>query len=278
MTGMVEMVIESNHRASFVQAPRELWAFRDVTLAFAERNVRIKYKQAALGVTWAVIQPLAFLAIFVVLFGRFAKVGVGDATSYPAFALSALVPWMFIQTAVSFGAQALLMDGALLRKVYFAREAPVLGAVLGSGVDFAVGLGMLLILGPFIGIRLSWYVLLAVPLWGLLVLLASGAALAMAALTVYYRDFRYALPILMQLWMFASPVAYPLTAVPQQWRTAYVLVNPAAGILDGFRRALAQGGPPDPGLFALSVVASFLVAWLGYLLFKYMEPGFADVV
>ena len=274
---MIELVIESNRRASFVQAPRELWAFRDVTLAFAERNVRVKYKQAVLGVAWAIIQPLAFLAIFVVLFGRFAKVG-GDTTSYPAFALSALVPWIFIQTAVSFGAQALLMDGALIRKVYFAREAPVLGSVLGSGVDFAVGLGMLLILGPFLGIRPSWYMLLAVPLWGLLVLVASGAALALGALTVYYRDFRYALPLLLQLWMFASPVAYPLTAVPQQWRTVYVLVNPAAGILDGFRRALAQGGPPDLRLLALSGVASFLVAWLGYLLFKYMEPGFADVV
>ncbi|HLW59423.1 MAG TPA: ABC transporter permease [bacterium] len=274
---VIELVVESNHQASVRQALRELWAYRDVMWAFAERNVRLKYKQAALGVLWALIQPLSFLAIFVVLFGRFAKPS-GDVSSYPAFALSALIPWMFLQTAVSFGAQALMMDGALLRKVYFAREAPILGGVLGSGLDFAIGLGMLLVLSPFLGIHYSWAMLLAVPLWGILALLASGVAMAMGALTIYYRDFRYALPLMLQLWMFASPVAYPLTAVPERWRPVYILLNPAAGILDGFRRTLTQGRGPDLGLLALSTAVSLLVAWLGYRLFKHMEPGFADVV
>ncbi|HKV45498.1 MAG TPA: ABC transporter permease [bacterium] len=274
---MIELVIESNRRASLAQALRELWTFRVVAWAFAERNVRLKYKQAVLGVAWAIIQPLSFLAVFVVLFGRFAKIG-GGATSYPAFALSSLIPWTFLQTAAAFGAGALLMDGSLVKKVYFAREAPVLGAVLGTGLDFAIGLGMMLILGPFLGMHFTWYLLLAIPLWGLLFLLASGIALAMAALTVYYRDFRYALPLFIQLWMFASPVAYPVTAVPERWRTVFVLVNPAAGILEGFRRVLALGQPPDFALLAFSGAASLLVAWLGYKLFKYLEPGFADVV
>jgi ABC-type polysaccharide/polyol phosphate export permease len=274
---LIELTIESNRRASLASGLREIWAFRDVVWAFAERNVRLKYKQAALGIVWAVIQPLAFLVIFVLLFGRVAK--VSDAgVPYQASALAALVPWMFLQTAVSFGSQALLTDGALLRKVYFAREAPVLGAVLGSSLDFALGLGLLIILGPILGTRMSWYILLAVPLWAMMVLLTSGLAMALGALTVYYRDFRYAMPLLIQLWMFASPVAYPLSTVPERWRTVYVVLNPAAGILDAFRRALAQGRPPDPALLAISGAACLAVAFVGYLVFKSMESGLADVV
>src|SRR5437879_4977890 len=186
MDTMTELVIESRRRPSLACGLRELWAFRDVVWAFAERNVRLKYKQAALGVAWAVIQPLAFLAIFVALFGRVVS-APGAGVPYPAAALAALVPWMFLQTAVSFGAQSLLMDSALLRKVYFAREAAVLGAVLGSGLDFAIGVGMLLVLGPILGAHLSWYVLAVAPLWMVLMLLASGLALAAGALIVYYR-------------------------------------------------------------------------------------------
>jgi len=274
---LMELVIEGGRRPALLQGWRELWAFREVILAFAERNVRLKYKQAALGVAWAVIQPLAFLGIFIIIFGRVAGVSGGNG-SYPAFALAALVPWFFLQTGVSFGAQALLMDGALVRKVYFAREAPVLGAVLSAGLDFGIGLGVLLILGPFLGMRLTWTALLAVPLWVLLAVLASGVALLLGAMNVYYRDFRYALPVLLQLWMFSSPVAYPLTAVPEQWRTVYVALNPVAGILDGFRLAVAQGQVPDLATVGISAMGTLFIALLGYLVFKRMEPGFADAI
>jgi len=273
----VELVIEAGNRTGLVRALRELWAFREVVWAFAERDTRLKYKQAVLGVAWSVIQPLAFLAIFVFIFGRVGRVSTGSIP-YPAFALTALVPWFFVQTAVSFGAQALLMDGALLRKVYFPREASVLGAVLSAGLDFSLGLVLLLVLGPFLGIRLSWTALLAVPLGIVLAVLASGVALALGALNVYYRDFRYVLPLFLQLWMFASPVAYPLTAVPERWRTLYVLANPVAGILDSFRRSLAEGRLPDLGLLLSSVAMAFAIAWVGYSLFKLIEPGFADVI
>jgi lipopolysaccharide transport system permease protein len=276
-TSAVELVIESVTRTRQVDRLRELWAFREVVLAFAERNVRLKYKQAVLGVGWAVLQPLIFLGVFVVVFGRMANVS-GGATSYPAFALAALVPWFFVQTSVSFGAQALLMDGALLRKIYFPRETPVLGAVLSSGLDFAVGFGLLLALEPFLGGHLSWYVLMAIPLWLVLAVLTAGVSLLLGALNVYYRDFRYVLPVGLQLWMFASPVAYPLSAVRAQWRNLYVALNPAAGLLDGFRRALAEGRMPDLHLFAASTVAACVIAYVGYWVFKRMEPGFADVV
>ncbi|HXX39000.1 MAG TPA: ABC transporter permease [bacterium] len=273
----VELLIESTNYARPRDRARELWAFREVILAFAERNVRVKYKQAVLGVLWAVLQPLIFLGVFMVVFGRMANISAGS-TSYPAFALAALVPWFFVQTAVTFGAQALLMDSALLRKVYFPRETPVLGAVLSAGLDFAMGFALLMALEPVLGGHLSWNVLMVVPLWLTLAVLTTGVSLILGALNVYYRDFRFVLPVLLQLWMFASPVAYPLSAVRAQWRELYIVLNPAAGILEGFRRALAEGHLPDLGLLALSAGTSCLVAWIGYWFFKRMEPGLADVV
>lgn len=272
-----ELVVESGGRTRLVHGLREVWAFREVVWAFAERDVRVKYKQAVLGVAWAVLQPLAFLTVFTIIFGRVAGLSDGHAT-YPAATLSALVPWMFLQTSISFGTQALQADGSLLRKVYFAREAPVLGAVISSCVDFAIGIGLLLVLAPFLGTRFSWTMVLAIPLWLLLLVLASGFSLGLGALTVYYRDFRYALPVGLQIWMFASPVAYPLTAVPARWKTVYILANPAAGILDGFRKVLGGGQPPDLGLLAVSGGATVIVAWAGYALFKRLEAGFADTV
>ncbi len=232
---MIELVIEGGAAGHLGARLRELWAYREVVWAFAERNTRLKYKQAVLGVAWAVLQPLIFLAVFFVVFGRMAKVS-GGGTSYQAFALAALVPWFFVQNAVSFGAQALLTDGALVRKVYFPREAPVLGAVLSAGLDFVFGFALVLVLEPFLGGRLSWSLLAVVPLWLTLAALASGVAMILGALNVYYRDFRYVLPVLLQLWMFASPVAYPITTIRTQWQSLYVIANPAAGILDGFRR------------------------------------------
>ncbi len=251
----VELVIEGGASGRLPARLRELWAYREVVWAFAERNVRLKYKQAALGAAWAVLQPLIFLAVFFVVFGRLAKVS-GGGTSYPAFALAALVPWFFLQTSVSFGAQALQTDGALVRKIYFPRESSVLGAVLSSGLDFAFGLGLLLVLEPFLGGRLSWSLVAIVPLWLMLAALASGVALTLGALNVYYRDFRHVLPVMLQLWMFASPVAYPLTSIRSEYKTLYIVANPAAGILDGFRRVLTQGQWPDPSLFAISAVES----------------------
>jgi ABC-type polysaccharide/polyol phosphate export permease len=273
----IELVIEGGAYSRPAERLRELWAYREVVWAFAERNTRLKYKQAVLGVAWAVLQPLIFLAVFFVVFGRMARVS-GGGSSYAAFAFAALVPWFFVQTAVTFGAQALLTDSALVRKIYFPREAPVLGAVLSAGLDFAIGFAVLLVLEPVLGGRLSWTLWMVFPLWLALAFVSAGMAMILGALNVYYRDFRYVLPVLLQLWMFASPVAYPLSAVQPQWRTLYVVVNPAAGILDGFRRVLTQGQPPDAGLLAIALAGACVVSCAGYWVFKRMEPGFADAV
>jgi ABC-type polysaccharide/polyol phosphate export permease len=273
----LELIIDGGPRPRLAQSLRELWAFRHTVLVFAERDVRLKYKQALLGVAWAIIQPLALVGIFTLAFGRLAAVP-GGGVAYPAFALSALVAWTFLQTSVSFGANALLTDAALVRKIYFPREVPVLGAILGAWADFSIGLLLVALLGPLLGARPSAAWLLA-PVLGLpLTILACGVALGLAALNVYYRDFRYALPFALQLWLFASPVAYPLSIVPEHLRGWYVVLNPAAGVLEGFRQVLALGRLPDPGLLAASLAGASLLAWAGYRVFKSLEPGFADVV
>lgn len=272
-----EFVIEPHPSRRLGRALMELFAYRGTILAFAERDIRVKYKQAVLGVAWAVIQPLAFMAIFAFAFGRLAKVP-GGGVAYPAFALSALVGWNFLQTAVTFGANALLSDAALVRKVYFPREVPVLGAVVGSGVDFGIGLALFTVLGPFLGAPVSATWLLAPLLGVMLATLAAGLALALGALNVHYRDFRYALPFALQLWLFASPVAYPLSVVPDHWRGLYVALNPAAGVLDAFRRTLALGQLPDLSLLAVSAAGTAVIAFAGYRIFKTLEPNFADVV
>jgi lipopolysaccharide transport system permease protein len=239
--------------------------------------VRVKYKQAVLGVAWALIQPLAFLGIFVVVFGRVEQIG-GDGVPYAAFALTALIPWTYVATAVSFGSSALLSDASLVRKVYFPREVPVLAAAVASCVDFAAGLVAFVILGPVLGAHLTWTALLAPLLLPLVALPAVGLSLALGALNVYYRDFRYALPLGVQLWMFASPVAYPLTKLPAEWQVLYAFVNPVAGPLEGFRRVLGLGVLPTAELLGASALGGVIWLWLGYRLFKAMEPNFADVI
>ncbi len=162
-----EFVIERGGRIRSGSALRELWTYRAIILAFAERNTRIKYKQAALGIAWAVIQPLVFMAIFTLTIGRLAGVSAGGV-DYAAFTLSALVPWTFLSTGVSFGAGTLITDGALIRKVYFPREVPVLGAILSAVVDFLIALILFFIVGPFLGAHVSaWWLMapvLAIPL------------------------------------------------------------------------------------------------------------------
>jgi ABC-type polysaccharide/polyol phosphate export permease len=274
---LTELTIEGRAAARLGARARELWAYREVVWAFTGRNNILKYKQAVFGIAWSVLQPLTFLAVFYVIFGRIARVS-GGGSSYAAFAFAALVPWFFLQNSVSFGAQAVLGDSSLVRKVYFPREASVLAAVLSAGVDFAFALIVLLVLEPFLGGRVSWSVIAVIPLWLILAALGSGVAMLLGALNVYYRDFRFLLPVLLQLWMFSSPVLYPVTTVREQWRMLYLTLNPAAALLDGFRRVLSLGLWPDPRVTAIGAAGALLLLLAGYWVFKSMEPGFADAV
>ena len=272
-----ELIVDAGGRPKLRTALRELWAFRRTALAFAERDLRVKYKQTALGVAWAVLQPVTLMALFTVTLGNFADVS-GGGVPYAAFALSAFVAWIFVQTAVTFSANSLITDTPIIRKVYFPRELPVLGAVLAALVDLGIGLLVFAVVGPVLGAHVSPTWLLVPVLVIPLIALAVGVGLLLAGFTAYYRDFRYTLPLILQLWLFATPVAYPLTIVPESIRSPYLLLNPAAGLFDSLRRVMTLGELPDPEALSLSLVGVAATLGLGYLIFKRLEPNFADVL
>jgi len=273
----IEHVFDASTAATLRSALRELTDYREVVWSFAVRSVRVRYKQAAFGIAWAVLQPLALLTLFIVFFGRVVKVDTGGVP-YAAFAISALVPWQFVSTGVAYGANALVADGHLMRKAYFPREAPVLGGLISYLPDLGVGLVLLLATAPITGARITSSIIYLPLLVATLALPAVAVSLPLSALTVYYRDFRFGLPLAMQLWLFASPVAYPLTRVPHSWRGAYAAINPVVGTLEGFRRVIAVGVAPDWRLLGYGTVTSCLLVLAGYRMFKRLERQFADVV
>ena len=272
-----EFTFDGSNRSSLVGSARELWGYRECVWSFASRSLRVRYKQAALGLSWAILQPLAFLTVFVVFFGDIAGVETKGST-YSAFAISALVPWQFVSSSVSFGGDSLIQDAGLVRKVYFPREAPVFGAIGSYLPDLGIGLILLLLAIPITGAHITWTIVFLPLLIAAIAVPAIAVAIPLAGLAVYYRDFKYALPFGIQLWLFASPVAYPVTVVAPEWRWLYALVNPVVGPLEGFRRVLAVGTTPDWGLLALSALSGAILIVVGQRLFKRLESEFADVI
>jgi lipopolysaccharide transport system permease protein len=272
-----EHIYTARSQVALAEGLRELWVFRQVLWSFASRTFRLKYKQTLLGVAWVVLQPLLMVTVFVLIFGRAANISGGGAP-YAAFAVTSLVGWGFLSTVVSLGANALVSDAPLIRKVYFPREAPVVGSVVATIPDLLVGVLLILVAVPVTGATLGWSVALAPLMIVLLVIPALAITLPLAALSVYYRDFRYVVPFGVQLWLFASPVAYPATAVPEHWRILYAILNPAVGPLDALRHVFALGVAPDWTLVGWSAASGALLLVVGYRFFKRLEREFADVV
>jgi lipopolysaccharide transport system permease protein len=255
---------------------RELFAYRELLYFFTWREIKVRYKQTAIGAAWAIIQPLFTMLIFLLFFGRLAKVP-SDGAPYSLFTLAALTPWMFFANGLTQSSNSLVSNANLIGKVYFPRLTIPISAVLSGVVDFALSLALLLTLMAWQGywptLRILW-----LPLFLLLALVAClGVGLWLSALNVEYRDIRYTVPFLVQLWMFATPVAYPSSLLPEPWRTMYG-INPMAGVVEGFRWALlGSGGAPGP-MIAVSSVASVLILVSGAFYFRRMEKNFADVV
>jgi lipopolysaccharide transport system permease protein len=255
---------------------QDLWLYRELLYFFIWRDVKVRYKQTALGAAWAVIQPFFTMVIFSLFFGRFAKVP-SDGVPYPLFAYCALVPWTFFAQGLSMGSNSLVENANLLRKVYFPRLAIPISTVLSGLIDFVIAfallIGMIVYYGRALGVNVLWVPLLL--LLGLIT--ALGVSFWLSALNVEYRDVRYTIPFLAQIWMFCTPIAYPSSLVPERWRWLYGL-NPMVGVVEGFRWALL-GTQTKPGLLmGISVVASVLILISGALYFRRMEKTFADVV
>jgi len=276
-SAITEVVHDGSRNTSLVRAVRELVGERECVWAFAERYIRLRYKQAILGVGWAIIKPIALFVPFLIFFGGAAGIS-GGGVSYAAFSIAVLGAWQYVAASVDLGSGALIVDGQLLRKIYFAREAPVIGAAISNVPDLGIGILIAIAAAPFTGAHLTlnllWIPLLAV----LLTVPAFGMMLPFSALAVYYRDFKYGMPLVIQLWLFLSPVAYPITTLPKKYQYLMAALNPVAGPLDGFRRTLAVGEGPNWTLVGLSAVSGTVLLVSGFWLFKRLERAFADVI
>lgn len=254
---------------------RSLWAYRELLYFLVWRDIRVRYKQTLIGAAWAILQPFLTMLIFVVIFGVFAKFP-SDGLPYPIFAYTAILVWFCFSQAATNAAQSLVADATLLKKVYFPRLLIPLAAVIRPVVDFAVSFVLLLGMMAWYGIVPQW-TMLAIPLFLLLaVLTALAVGLWLSALNVRYRDVGHTFPFVIQVWMFASPVAYSISLVPEQWRFLYSL-NPLVGVIEGFRWAAL--GTPTPPISAIAVSAAVVLAVLasGLVFFKRMERTFADI-
>jgi len=253
----------------------ELWYYRELLYFLTLRDVKVRYKQTLMGFAWVIIQPLGTMLIFTLIFNRFVRLDAGPLP-YPLFALSGLLLWLFFANAVTNSTNSLISNTNLITKVYFPRMF-IPAASVGAGlVDLSVAFLLLVAMVIYYGLTFTLNLLLLPVVILLMTLLALGVGLLSAALTVKYRDLRHALPFIIQLWMFASPVIYPVSVVPHRWKWL-LTVNPVAGIIEGFRAALT--GQPF-NWFHLSVAAAItlIVVLFSVYIFRRFEDTFADVI
>jgi lipopolysaccharide transport system permease protein len=253
----------------------ELWEYRELLYFLVWRDVKVRYKQAVLGAGWAVLQPAMAMVIFTIIFGRLVKLPT-DGSPYPVFVYAGLLPWTFFSNAVSTASNSLVNSANVITKVYFPRVIIPLAAVGAGLVDFTVAFGLLIILLVWYHIPLTpWFAL--VPVFLLLTIIAAvGVGTVLSALTVNYRDFRWVLPFAIQVWLYATPVTYASSVVPEKWRVAFGL-NPMAGVVEGFRSAVL-GRPPLWTLVGTSAVVAVATLVLGLIYFQRVERTFVDVV
>jgi homopolymeric O-antigen transport system permease protein len=254
----------------------ELWQYRELLYFLIWRDVKVRYKQTALGAAWAIIQPVMTMVVFSLFFGKLGKIP-SDGIPYPIFSFAALVPWTFFANGLSQSSNSLVGSANLITKVYFPRLAIPIATVLSGVVDFVLAfivlLGMMLYYGIVPTVNTLW-----LPLFLLLAVVSSlGVGLWLSALNVEYRDVRYVVPFLTQFWMFATPIAYPSSLLHEPWRTVYGL-NPMAGVVEGFRWALLGGNTAPGPIIAVSSLAAVVILVSGAFYFRRMEKTFADVV
>jgi lipopolysaccharide transport system permease protein len=255
---------------------QDLWSYRELLYFLVWRDVKLRYKQTVLGAAWAILQPFLTMVVFTLFFGKLARIP-SDGIPYPLFSFAALVPWMFFANGLQQGANSLVGNAQLITKVYFPRLVIPISAVLSGAVDFTVSfivlLGMMAFYGSVPSTQILW-----LPLFFILAFVtALGVGTWLSALNVKFRDVRYTLPFLTQLWLFLTPVAYPSSLLADPWRTLYSL-NPMVGVVEGFRWGLL-GAQTSPGpMILVSSISAIVILATGILYFRRMERSFADVI
>ncbi|MBN1295838.1 ABC transporter permease [bacterium] len=255
---------------------RELIQFRELLVFLAWRDIKVRYKQTVLGGLWAIIQPLMTMVVFSIFFGRLAKIP-SDGIPYPIFSYAALTPWTLFSNSLTKASTSLVGNANLVRKIYFPRIISPIAAVLTGAVDFALAFIILIGMMFAYGYYPTWRIIWVLPLLLLTMLTSLGAGLWLAALNVTYRDIRYIVPFLTQIWMFATPVAYPGSMLDEPWRSLYGL-NPMAGVIEGFRWALLGSETAAGPIFLVSVTAVCVMFFSGMVYFQKVERHFADVI
>ena len=254
----------------------ELWSYRELLFFLAARDIKVRYKQTVLGAAWAIIQPVMTMVVFTVFFGKLAGIK-SDGFPYPVFVYCGLLPWQLFAHALTQSSTSLLTEQHLITKVYFPRLIVPFASICASLVDFAVAFLVLIALQLYYQVLPGWQVLFVPLLVAFAVATAMSIGLWLSALTVRYRDLRYTIPFMTQFWMFVTPIVYPASLVPEQWRALYGL-NPMAGVVEGFRWALLGKSEPPGGLIWVSVAVVSVLLISGAYYFRRVEDSFADVV
>ncbi len=255
----------------------ELWEYRELLYFLAWRDIKIRYKQTALGLAWAVLQPLITMLIFAIFFGKLAKMP-SDNVPYPLFAFAALVPWTFFANGLTQASNSLVGSANLIKKVYFPRLVVPISVVLAGLPDFALSFLVLLAMMVYYGIYPQLSAILWLPLLLLLALVtALGVSLWLSALNVKYRDVRFIVGFLTQIWMFATPVVYPASLLPASWRLFYS-INPMVGVVEGFRWVLLRTDAAPGSSILMSSIMAVVILVTGTFYFRRMEKTFADIV
>ena len=268
-------VIEPSKRRFYLNL-RGIWEYRELLLFLAWRDLKTRYAQTTIGFAWAIIQPVAMMLLFTLVFSNFAKLP-SDGVPYPLFVYAALLPWGYFARSLDKSSFSVVAESNLISKVYFPRIIVPISATLVGLVDFAIAFFLLLVMMAFYGVMPSWEALF-MPMFLLLTMLTSLAvSLWLAALFVRFRDIAAAMPLVTQIWMFGSPVVYPASLVPEQWKWLYNL-NPMAGVIEGFRWTLLKTPPPGLERIAVTVVFVSALLLLGMSYFNRMERKFADVI
>lgn len=250
--------------------------YRDLLYTLSVHRVKVRYKQSVLGVAWAVLQPLSLMLIYTLIFSYIARMP-SDGIPYAVFAYAALLPWTYFSTALVNSTNGLVSHADLVTKVYFPREILPLTYVIAALFDFLVASTVFAGLLIYYDVRLTWTALYSFPIILVLTFFSTAMSLLFSATQVRFRDIGVAMPLLMQLWMFASPVVYPLSAVPG-WLRPFYMLNPMAGIIESFRRVMLRGEPPDFTSLGVALAASLVLLAFSYVYFKRVEATIADVI
>jgi lipopolysaccharide transport system permease protein len=253
-----------------------VWRYRELLTVLVMRDLQVLYKQALLGAGWAILQPVFAVTIFSIIFGFIVQMP-SEGVPYPLFAFAGVLPWTYFAEAVRRSGTGLVTDAELVRKVYFPRLIMPLANVISPLVDFCIAFCVLLVVMAFYGIEPSWKMLVIPPLMVVAALLALSIGLWLGPINVRFRDIKHTLPFIIQVWMYASPIVYPLSMVPPEWQALYSL-NPMVGVIEGFRWAVFDRG--EPNFLALGMSGAIIVVLLvgGLVFFRRMERSFADVI